>query len=274
MEKKEILFLQEKANEIRKITVEMIGRIGVGHFGGALSICDLLSVLYYKYMNIDPKDPKKADRDRLVISKGHAGPALYSTLAMKGYFDMELIKTLNKPGTCLPSHCDMNKTVGIDMTAGSLGQGLSCAVGMALASKLDKIDNKIFCIIGDGESQEGQIYEAMMLAGNKKLDNLIIIQDNNKMQIDDYTDNLNSIEPFDKKGEDFHLYAQRVKGNDIESLCKAIDNCYNQKEKCNLIVMDTIKGCGWKVAEDKKLGNHNFAVTEEEWKCFCGKEAK
>lgn len=270
MEKNELVFLQKKAEEIRKITVEMIGRLGVGHVGGALSICDILSVLYFKFMNVDAKNPKKFDRDRLVLSKGHAGPALYSTLALKGYFDMAEIKTLNKPHTLLPSHCDMNKTVGIDMTAGSLGQGLSCAVGMAMASKLDNINNMIYCIIGDGESQEGQIYEALMLAGNRKLNNLIIFQDNNKMQIDDYTDKINSIEPFEKKGEAFNLYTQRINGNDIEQIVKAIENCLRQ-EKCSLIIMDTVKGYGWDLAIGKCVGSHSFSITEEEWKCYCCK---
>lgn len=269
MEKKEIDFLNDKATAIRKLTVEMIGRLGVGHVGGCLSICDVLSVLYYKYMKINPENPTWEDRDKLVLSKGHAGPALYSVLALKGYFPMEEIKTLNRPGTRLPSHCDMNKTPGVDMTAGSLGQGLSCAVGLALAARLDKKDNKIYCIIGDGESQEGQIYEAMMYAGNQKLKNLIIFQDNNKMQIDDYTEKLNSVEPFHKKGEAFNLYTQRIDGNNVEELCKAIENCHKQ-DKCSLIVMDTVKGCGWDAAVEKKVGSHSFSVDENMWKSYCG----
>lgn len=273
MNKEEIKFLEEKAAEIRRVTVEMIGRLGVGHVGGALSICDLLSVLYYKYMKVEPKNPQLKDRDRLVISKGHAGPALYSVLAIKGFFDMENIKTLNRPKTILPSHCDMNKTPGVDMTAGSLGQGLSCAVGMALAAKLDKTGNKVFCIIGDGESQEGQIYEALMYAGNKKLDNLIIFLDNNKMQIDGYTDDINSIEPFDKKAEAFNLYTQRINGNSVKELCEAIDKCFKQ-DKCSLIIMDTVKGFGWDTAIEKKVGSHSFSINECEWRSFCGKEEK
>jgi transketolase len=145
MDKEKLEYLQSKALDIRKLTVEMIGRLGVGHIGGALSIVDLLSVLYYDIANVTPSDPKNPDRDRVVMSKGHAGPALYSVLADKGYFPIEEIKTLNQPGTNLPSHCDMNKTVGIDMTAGSLGQGLSCAIGMALAGKIDRKDYKVFC---------------------------------------------------------------------------------------------------------------------------------
>lgn len=271
MDTKKEEFLNEKADEIRKILVEMIGRLGVGHIGGALSIVDVLTVLYYGEMNIDPKNPKKTDRDRLVISKGHAGPALYAVLADKDYFPMEEIKTLNQPETRLPSHCDMNKTPGIDMTAGSLGQGLSAAVGMALASKLDKIDNYIYSIIGDGESQEGQIYEALMLAGNKKLDNLIIFQDNNKMQIDGLTADINSVEPFEKKGEAFNLFTQRVDGHDHSAIKKAIKKAKEQKQQASLIILDTVKGKGFDVAESKGVGCHNMSYDEKTWRAYCNK---
>lgn len=267
----EIKKLQEKADDIRKLIIEMIGRLGVGHIGGALSVVDVLTVLYYKEMNIDPKNPGKKDRDRLILSKGHAGPALYSVLADKGYFPMEEIKTLNLPGTNLPSHCDMNKTVGIDMTAGSLGQGLSCAVGMALASRLDKIDNYIYAILGDGESQEGQVYEALMYGGNKKLNNLIIFLDNNKMQIDGMTKDINNIEPFDKKGEAFNLYTQRIDGHDFNAIIKAIENAKKQ-EKTSLIILDTIKGYGVPFAVEKGIGSHNFNIDEATWRAFCNKK--
>ena len=172
MDKEKLEFLQNKAKDIRKITIEMIGRLGSGHVGGSLSIVDLLTDIYYNAGNVDPKNPSDPDRDRIVISKGHAGPGLYAVLASKGYFPMEEIKTLNKGGTHLPSHCDMNKTVGVDMTAGSLGQGLSCAIGMALAGKIDKKNYRVYCVIGDGERQEGQIWKAMMDAGNMTRDNL------------------------------------------------------------------------------------------------------
>ena len=185
MDKQKLEFLNAKSDEIRKILIEMIGRLGVGHVGGSLSVVDLLTVLYYDLAKVDPKNPKDPDRDRIVMSKGHAGPALYAALASKGYFPMDEIKTLNRPGTKLPSHCDMNKTVGVDMTAGSLGQGISAAVGMALAGKMDKKDYQVYAIIGDGESQEGQVWEALMFAGNKKLNNLTVFLDNNRMQIDD-----------------------------------------------------------------------------------------
>lgn len=264
-------YLYEKAEEITKLVVEMIGRIGVGHIGGALSIVDVLTYLYYKEMKIDAKNPTWQERDRMVISKGHAGPALYAVLADKGYFPLEEIKTLNRPNTKLPSHCDMNLTVGIDMTAGSLGQGLSAAVGMALASKLDKIDNYIYAIIGDGESQEGQIYEALMLAGNRKLNNLIVFLDNNKMQIDGLTEDINSIEPFDKKGESFKFFTQRIDGHNMEEIGNAIKKAKSQKEKANLIILDTIKGKGFPYAIEKGIGSHNMGYDETTWRTFCKK---
>ena len=269
MQKKE---LNKKADEIRKLIVEMIGRLGVGHIGGALSVVDVLTALYYKEMKIDPKNPKWQERDRFIMSKGHAGPALYAVLADKGYFDKELLKTLNQPHTLLPSHCDMNLTPGVDMTAGSLGQGLSAAVGMALGSKLDKNENYIYAIIGDGESQEGQIYEALMLAGHRKLDNLIVFIDNNKMQIDGMTDDINTIEPIDKKAEAFNFYTQRIDGHNIEEILKAIKKAKEQKEKPSFIILETIKGYGFRYAEEKGTGCHNMKIGEEEWRQYCGCE--
>ncbi len=250
MDKQKLEHLQSKALDVRKIAVEMIGRLGVGHIGGTLSIIDLLAVLYYDVAKVDPKNPKDPDRDRIVMSKGHAGPALYSVLADKGYFPMEEIKTLNQAGTNLPSHCDMNKTIGIDMTAGSLGQGLSCAVGMALAGKIDKKDYKVFCILGDGESQEGQVWEALMYAGNMRLDNLVIFIDNNKMQIDGMTDDINSIEPLDEKAKAFNLHTQRINGHDVEAIEQALQNAF----------------------DTKGAGCHSMSITEAQWREFCGKE--
>ena len=272
MDKEKLEFLQSKALDIRKLTVEMIGRLGVGHIGGALSIVDLLTVLYYDIANVTPQDPKNPDRDRVVMSKGHAGPALYSVLADKGYFPIEEIATLNKPGTNLPSHCDMNKTVGIDMTAGSLGQGLSCAVGMALAAKIDKKDYKVFCILGDGESQEGQVWEALMYAGNMRLDNLVIFIDNNGMQIDGMTSDINSIEPLDQKSQAFNLHTQRINGHDICAIEDAVRLAIDTKDKCSLIVLDTIKGYGVDWVSSKGFGCHSMSISEEQWREFCGKE--
>ncbi|MDE7190875.1 MAG: transketolase [Clostridia bacterium] len=272
MDKQKLEYLQSKALDVRKIAVEMIGRLGVGHIGGTLSIVDLLAVLYYDIAKVDPKNPKDPDRDRIVMSKGHAGPALYSVLAEKGYFPMEEIKTLNQSGTNLPSHCDMNKTVGIDMTAGSLGQGLSCAVGMALAGKIDKKDYKVFCILGDGESQEGQVWEALMYAGNMRLGNLVIFIDNNGMQIDGMTADINAIEPLEEKGNAFNLHTQRIKGHDIEAIENAINTALSIKDKTSLIILDTIKGYGVDWVSSKGAGCHSMSITEEQWREFCGKE--
>ncbi|MEG1535936.1 MAG: transketolase [Clostridia bacterium] len=274
MEEKKLELLQNKAQDIRKITIEMIGRLGVGHVGGCLSVIDALTVLYYDIMRVDSQSPQDPDRDRVVMSKGHAGPALYSVLAEKGYFPMSEIATLNQPNTNLPSHCDMNKTVGIDMTAGSLGQGLSCAVGMALAGKMDKKDYRVYCFLGDGESQEGQVWEALMYAGNMHLDNLTIFLDNNKMQIDDMTDNINSIEPFDDKSRAFNLNTMRINGHDIAAIHDAVTKAIDTKGKCSLIVLDTVKGYGVPWAEDKGVGSHSFSISEEQWRAYCGKEEK
>ncbi len=272
MDMQKLEYLQSKALDVRKLTVEMIGRLGVGHIGGALSIVDLLTVLYYDIAKVDPNSPKDPDRDRIVMSKGHAGPALYSVLADKGYFPIDEIKTLNNPGTNLPSHCDMNKTVGIDMTAGSLGQGLSCAIGMALAAKIDKKDYKVFCILGDGESQEGQVWEALMYAGNMKLDNLVIFIDNNGMQIDGMTSDINSIEPLDAKGAAFNLHTQRIDGHDLETVENAVNKALDAKGQCSLIVLDTIKGYGVDWVSEKGFGCHSMSISEEQWREFCGKE--
>ena len=272
MDKEKFEYLQSKALDIRKLTVEMIGRLGVGHIGGALSVIDLLTVLYYDVANVTPSDPKNPDRDRIVMSKGHAGPALYSVLADKGYFPIEEIKTLNLPGTNLPSHCDMNKTVGIDMTAGSLGQGLSSAIGMALSAKIDKKDFKVFCIMGDGESQEGQVWEALMYAGNMGLDNLVIFIDNNGMQIDGMTADINSIEPLTQKCEAFNLHTQRINGHDLKAIEKAVNTALKTKNKCSMIILDTVKGYGVDWVSEKGYACHSMSVTEQQWREFCGKE--
>ncbi|HHU43755.1 MAG: transketolase [Bacillota bacterium] len=265
--------LEKKADQIRKMVVEMIGRLGVGHVGGALSAVDLVTALYYKEMKIDPKNPKWKERDRFVMSKGHAGPALYAVLADKGYFDKEHLKTLNLPNTILPSHCDMNKTPGVDMTAGSLGQGLSCAVGMALAARLDNLDYYVYALIGDGESQEGQIYEALMFAAHKRLNNLIVFIDNNRMQIDGYTDDINKIEPIDKKADAFGYFTQRVNGHDIQQILDAIKKAKAQTEKPSFIVLDTIKGYKFKLAEEKGPACHNMSIDETDWREYaCCKE--
>lgn len=251
------------AKEIRALTIECIASIGQGHIGGSLSIVDALTVLYYKHMNVDPKNPKMEGRDRLVVSKGHAGPGVYAALAHKGYFPKEELLTLNRIGTNLPSHCDMNKTPGVDMTAGSLGQGLSCACGMALGSKLSKDNAYIYCIIGDGESQEGQIWEASIFAAHEKLDNLIVMLDYNKLQLCGYTEDVMSIHDPAKKWESFGFYVQSIDGNDINAVDAAITNAKQNKGKPSMIVLNTIKGKGFSYSENAGIDNHSMPISAE-----------
>ena len=257
--------LARKAHEIRKETIKCIGKLGVGHIGGSLSLPEVLSVLYFHVMNIDPENPQKEDRDRFVLSKGHGGPAVYATLALRGYFGLEWLDTLNQPGTRLPSHCDMQKTPGIDMTTGSLGQGFSAAVGMALAGKMDKKNCYIYTIIGDGESQEGQIWEAAMLAGNRKLDNLIAFTDYNKMQLDGYIDDFNGLYPLEDKWKAFGWHVQSVDGHDVEQISYAIDNAQKIKGRPSMIILNTKKGKGGYFCENQ-LASHNMTISEEMWK--------
>lgn len=248
------------AVNIRKETIKCIGNLGVGHIGGSLSIADVLAVLYGGVMNVDPANPKKDDRDMLVVSKGHAGPAVYSTLALKGYFPMEMLKTLNQPHTNLPSHCDMNRTPGIDMTTGSLGQGASSAMGICAANRLKGYDSYTYLILGDGEIEEGQVWEAAMFAAAKKLSHMIAFVDYNKCQIDDYVDNTCALYDIAAKFESFGWFAQNVEdGNDVEQIAAAIENAKAQGEKPSVIVLNTVKGKGYsKIAGS--LSNHNMNV--------------
>lgn len=265
MMNKKVKLLEEKAFEIRKLTIQAIGKLGVGHIGGALSLCEVLSVLYFDTMNVDPSNSKLENRDRLVLSKGHGGPALYATLALKGFIPVEELDTLNRPNTHLPSHCDMRLTNGIDMSTGSLGQGFSAATGMAIAAKMDKRDLSIYTIIGDGESQEGQIWEAAMCAGARRLDNLIAFTDYNKMQLDGLIEDVNGLEPLDKKWEAFGWYVQKVDGHDIKQILYAIDNAKKLKGKPNMIILNTIKGKGGYFCENM-LASHNMSISEDIWK--------
>lgn len=262
MKTEKVAYLKEQAKELRILTIDMIGKLGVGHIGGCLSICDMLSVLYFDEMNIDPKNPKWADRDRFILSKGHGGPAVYSALAHKGYFDKSELDTLNRSNTKLPSHCDMNLTTGIDMTAGSLGQGFSAATGFAIAGKMDKKDYYVFSCVGDGESQEGQIWEAAMLAGTRKLDNFIAFTDFNNAQIDGTSDDVNSIRPLDKKWEAFNWHVQVIDGHDVEAISNAIKVAKETKGKPSMIIMNTIKGKGAYFAEGD-VDSHNMPLTME-----------
>ena len=257
--------LMKTANEIRKSIVTAVHAAKSGHPGGSLSAADIYTYLYFEELNIDPKDPKKADRDRFVLSKGHAGPAVYATLALKGFLKEEELDTLNRPGTHLPSHCDMRLTNGVDMTTGSLGQGFSAAVGMALAAQADKRDLNVYTIIGDGESQEGQIWEAALLAGDRKLDNLIAFTDYNKMQIDGYVGDVNTLDPLEDKWKAFGWDVQSVDGHDIQQILYAIDNAKKEKGRPSMIILNTIKGKGVYFAENL-VACHNMTITEEMWK--------
>lgn len=270
MNAQELDFLTVKARQLRDDAIETIGTFGVGHIGGVMSVMDALTVIYYsKIKNIDPSDPLKADRDRVIMSKGHAGPAMYAVLADLGYFPKEWLKTLNKNGTNLPSHCDMNKTPGIDMTAGSLGQGLSAAAGMALAAKLDGNPATIYCFIGDGESQEGQIWEASMFIGNRKLNNLIVLLDYNRMQLDGPLSDINDLSPVEKKWEAFGFYVQSVNGHDLAAISDAIDNA-KKSDRANMIVLNTVKGKGASFAESAK-NCHSMSISEEMWRKETGR---
>lgn len=252
-----------KCRSIRKDIISSIASIGSGHVGGSLSIVELLVVLYANHLRVDPKNPKMEGRDRLIVSKGHGGPAVYAVLSDMGYFDKDLLNTLNKFDTILPSHCDMNKTPGIDMTTGSLGQGFSCAVGIAMASKLRQDGANIYSIIGDGESQEGQIWEAAMLASQWNLDNFIAFTDYNKLQLDGKVSEICSIEPICEKWKAFGWEVINVEeGNN----CKAIDCAINRAKKSEkpcMIILNTVKGYGFKFSEEAGAKNHSMPVTEK-----------
>ena len=259
--------LKEICKDIRCDIMTCIGHLGVGNIGGCLSIVELLAVLYFEEMNIDPAEPKMAGRDRFVCSKGHAGPAVYAALANRGYFPKSELLTLNQGGTHLPSHCDMNLTTGIDMTTGSLGQGFSCAVGVALGSKLEQDGATIYTLIGDGESQEGQIWEAAMFAAAKKLDNLIAFTDYNKLQIDDCVAKVNDIAPLDEKWAAFGWNVIEVEdGNDVDQVSEAVKHAKLGlgSGKPTMVILNTKKGCGVKWIEDLGAANHNTNISEEQ----------
>ena len=255
--------LEQIAKEIRILTVKCIASLGSGHIGGSMSIVDVLTALYYKEMNVDPKNPLMEGRDRLVVSKGHAGPAVYATLAHKGYFPESELYTLNKYGTNLPSHCDMNKTPGVDMTTGSLGQGLSCALGLALGSKIKNDNATIYAIIGDGESQEGQIWEAAFFAGHKKLDNLIVFLDYNKMQLDGTLEEVNDSGNMYDKFKSFGFDTYSIDGHNIDEIIATIEKAKTVKGMPHMIVLNTIKGKGVSFAEAAKANSHSMPVSKE-----------
>jgi transketolase len=250
------------AKEIRKQTLYTIGNLGVGHIGGALSIADVLALLYGKVMHIDPAYPDWQGRDLLVLSKGHAGPALYATLALQGFFPLAELTSLNQGGTNLPSHCDRTKTKGIDMTTGSLGQGLSAACGLAYGRRLDHNPVYTYAIIGDGETQEGQNWEAAMFAAQYKLDHLIAFTDYNKLQIDGYTDQIMSLGDLEGKWNSFGWFTQRVDGHDLVAMDEAVANAQSQTGKPSMIILDTIKGKGASFCEALPT-NHNMTFDLE-----------
>jgi transketolase len=258
-------FLQEKSRQIRRDTVACIADLGVGHIGGALSIVDILVVLYYGLMRVDPVNPKMEGRDRFVLSKGHGGPAVYAVLADKGYFPRELLGTLNRIGTRLPSHCDMHLTPGIDMTTGSLGQGFSAAVGVALGGRIKKENSFVYAVIGDGESQEGQIWVAAMLAGNRKMDNLIAFCDRNGCQIDGPVDEINSLGDLAAKWRAFGWDVQEIDGHDHEAIYNAAQRARGEGGRPHMIICDTVKGKGVSFVEEAGCGNHNMNISKEQY---------
>lgn len=260
---KEGNFLKEKSKEVRKLLLKEIHSVGKGHYGGSLSIVDTLVLLYNKEMNIDVNNPKMEGRDRLVLSKGHAGPALYAVLADKGYIDEKELLTLNKENTNLPSHCDMNKTNGVDMTTGSLGQGISCAVGMAIASKIKNDNAYIYCIVGDGECNEGQVWEAAMASSAFKLNNLIVFVDYNKMQLDGTLKDILDMGDMEKKWESFGFYTKSVDGHDMEEISKSI-NKGKKQELPTAIILNTTKGKGVSFIEEAGYKSHSMGLTEEQ----------
>ena len=238
------LELQKTANEIRKGIVSGVHAAKAGHPGGSLSAADIFTYLYFEEMNVDPKNPKDPDRDRFVLSKGHTAPGLYAALAEKGYFPKEDLLTLRHLGSYLQGHPDMKHIPGVDMSSGSLGQGISAAVGMALAAKLSNEDYRVYTLLGDGEIQEGQVWEASMLAGSRKLDNLVVIVDNNNLQIDGTIEEVNSPYPIDKKFEAFNFHVITINGNDMDEIAAALKEARETKGMPTAIIAKTVKGKG------------------------------
>lgn len=258
------LELQRKANDVRKGIVTAVHGAKAGHPGGSLSAADIYTYLYFEEMNIDPKDPKKKDRDRFVLSKGHTAPGLYSVLANRGYFPVEDLPTLRHLGSYLQGHPCMQETPGVDMSSGSLGQGISAAVGMALAAKLDGASYRTYTLLGDGEIEEGQVWEAAMFAGAKKLDNLVVIVDNNGLQIDGPIDQVNNPYPIDKKFEAFNFHVININGNDFDEIAAAFKEARETKGCPTAIIARTLKGKGVSFMEGA-VGWHGKAPNDEEY---------
>ena len=258
------LELQKTAIEVRKGIIEGVHAAKAGHPGGSLSAAEIFTYLYFEEMRIDPENPKDPDRDRFVLSKGHTAPGLYSTLALRGYFPREDLLTLRHTGSYLQGHPDMKHIPGVDMSSGSLGQGLSAACGMAIGGKLSKKDYRVYALCGDGEIQEGQIWEAAMFAGYRRLDNLCVIVDNNNLQIDGPVDQVCSPYPIDKKFEAFNFHVINVDGNDFDELRAAFDEAKAVKGVPTAIVARTVKGRGISFMENA-VGWHGKAPNDEEY---------
>ena len=260
----EKLELQKIANEVRKDIVTAVHAAKAGHPGGSLSAADLFTYLYFEEMNIDPKDPKKADRDRFVLSKGHTAPGLYSVLAEKGYFPKEDLKTLRHLGSYLQGHPDMKHIPGVDMSSGSLGQGISAAVGMALSAKLSNESYRVYTLLGDGEIQEGQVWEAAMFAGFKKLDNLVVIVDNNGLQIDGRIEDVCDPNPIPDKFKAFNFHVIEIDGHDFDQIRAAFKEAKETKGMPTAIIAKTTKGKGVSFMEDQ-AGWHGKAPNDEQY---------
>ena len=257
------LELSKIANEVRKGIVKSTHSAKSGHPGGSLSAADIITYLYFEEMNVDPMNPRWADRDRFVLSKGHVAPALYAALAEKGYFPKEDLITLRHVGSYLQGHPDMKGIPGVDMSSGSLGQGVSCAAGMAVAAKLDNKDYRVYAVTGDGEIQEGQIWEAAMFAGFRKLDNLVVVVDNNHLQIDGAIDEVCSPYPIDKKFEAFNFHTIVIDGNDFDQIRAAFKEARETKGQPTAIIAKTVKGKGVSFMENQ-VGWHGKGPNDEE----------
>ena len=258
------LELMKTANELRKGIVTAVHSAKSGHPGGSLSAADIYTYLYFEEMNIDPKEPRKKDRDRFVLSKGHTAPGYYSTLANRGYFPVEDLTTLRHTGSYLQGHPNMNEVPGVDMSSGSLGQGISCAVGMALSAKLSGDDYRVYTLLGDGEIQEGQVWEAAMFAGHRKLDNLVVIIDNNGLQIDGKIDDVCSPYPIDKKFEAFNFNVINIDGHNFDEIDAAFKKARETKGMPTAIIAKTVKGKGVSFMENQ-AGWHGKAPNDEEY---------
>ena len=259
------LKLMKTANEIRKGIVTAVHSAKAGHPGGSLSATEIFTYLYFEEMNIDPADPKKEDRDRFVLSKGHTAPGLYSTLAERGYFPKEDLVTLRHTGSYLQGHPDMKHIPGVDMSSGSLGQGISAAVGMAIAAKMKGADYRVYTLLGDGEIEEGQVWEASMLAAHKKLDNLVVIVDNNNLQIDGAVGEVNSPYPIDKKFEAFNFHVINIDGNDFDQIEAAFKEARSVKGQPTAIIAKTLKGKDVSFMENS-VDWHGKAPNDEQYK--------